>query len=550
LLIVNIGTQPDGNAVRDTLSHHTIRISAMQKTLMLAFATLIFAPFIAHGQALRMNAANPDSALQTILSNLEGTSLSLHDAVDFALNNATSVRTAEGVYMSARGAARREAGAFDPTLFFSFNQLNQDQPTASFFSGATILSTKQSTATGGLRMNLPTGTDIEASLNAMTLETNSSFANLNPQYTTFGSLTLRQPLLRGFTVSGNKNAAKADRDLEAAKARYDQEVLAVSTQVEQSYWDLYAAERDYAVQRLTRDRADAFLKDTETRARTGLVGPNQVANAKTFLAEQEILLLDREEQLDRLSDGLSSLIGRRPDAGKTRLITVDSPPDDFQVDEVEVLIREALEKNLALQAAKADVEARRALSNAAFWEALPKVDLVASLGANGLGGTAQDVIFNNDTLHAMNSGTFGQAMNQVFKREFPTWSVGVEIDVPIGLRSGLGEQDRLEAEVVIAEQRQIQQARILEEEVRASYRELMNGKRRLIAARAGVDAAQEQVRIGLIEFENGRSTAFELVRLGADFAVAQQRYSQALVRSAKAAANLRQLTSGASIAPR
>ena len=66
----------------------------------------------------------------------------------------------------------------------------------------------------------------------------------------------------------------------------------------------------------------------------------------------------------------------------------------------------------------------------------------------------------------------------------------------------------------------------------------------LTAAKEGVDAAQEQVRIGLIEFENGRSTAFELVRLGADFAVAHERYSQALVRSAKAAANLRQLTSG------
>jgi outer membrane protein TolC len=98
---------------------------------------------------------------------------------------------------------------------------------------------------------------------------------------------------------------------------------------------------------------------------------------------------------------------------------------------------------------------------------------------------------------------------------------------------------------VIAEQQQVQLTRTLEEEVRGSCRELFNGQRRMKAAKEGVNAAQEQVRIGLIEFQNGRTTAFELVRLGADFAVAQQRYSQALVRSAKAAANLRQLTSGA-----
>ena len=45
--------------------------------------------------------------------------------------------------------------------------------------------------------------------------------------------------------------------------------------------------------------------------------------------------------------------------------------------------------------------------------------------------------------------------------------------------------------------------------------------------------------------QNGRTSAFELVRLGADLATAQQRYSDALVRTARALAALRQLTGGA-----
>ncbi len=516
----------------------------MDSRIGLALAILFAVSSAARGQEQRITAVNPDSALQAILADIDGTRLTLHDAVHLGLDNATSVRTAEAVYRSAEGAARRESGAFDPSLFFSFNMTTQDQPTASFFSGANVLSTTQTNSAGGLRMSLPTGTQLEASLNTLSLETNSTFANLNPQYTAFGSVSLRQPLLKGFMASGNKYSAKADRELEAAKARYDQEVLATTTVVEQGYWDLYAAERDYAVQRLTRDRAEAFLRETETRAKTGLIGPNQVANARTFLAEQEILLLDREEELDRLSDTFSSVIGKRPDAGKPRLLPTDNPPDDFPVDDVDVLVATTLENNFQLKAAKSDVEARRTLSNAAFWEALPSVDLVASLGANGLSGAARDVVFNTDTLRTQNGGKFAQSLNQVFRRQFPLWSVGVEINIPIGLRSGIGERDRLEADVSIAEQREIQQARLLEEEVRSSYRELLNGKRRLTVAREGVDAAQEQIRIGLIEFQNGRSTAFELVRLGADFAVAQQRYSQALVRSAKAAANMRQLTSG------
>jgi outer membrane protein TolC len=521
----------------------------MRTTFTLAFALFVPLSQSLHGQTLRTTTTNPDSALQTILAAVDGTPLSLRDAVLHSLQDATSVRTAEAVSRSARGAARRESGVFDPELFFSFNRVYQEQPTASFFSGASVLTTTQNTGKGGVRMTLPIGTSIEASLSSIGLETNSAFANLNPQYTTFGSVNLRQPLLGGFTVSANKNATKADKEAEAANARYEQEVLAIATRVEQQYWDLYAAERDFAVQKLTRDRAEAFLHDTETRARTGLIGPNQVANARTFLAEQEILLLDREEQFDRLSDALSSTMGRRPDAGKSRLITVDNPPDDFPVGEVDDLVRDAASKNLELQGARADVEARRALSRAASWEALPRLDLVASLGGNGLSGTPQDVIFNADTLRTTRGGSVGDALSQALKRQFPLWSVGVELTLPILYRRGLGEEERLDAEVIIAEQRLVQLSRVLEEQVRASYRDLFNGKRRLTAAREGVNAAQEQVRIGLIEFENGRSTAFELVRLGADFAVAQQRYSQALVRSAKAAANLRQLTSGAYAMP-
>jgi outer membrane protein TolC len=99
----------------------------------------------------------------------------------------------------------------------------------------------------------------------------------------------------------------------------------------------------------------------------------------------------------------------------------------------------------------------------------------------------------------------------------------------------------LNAEVERAEQQAIEIERTLQEDVRARHRELRHGLRRLELAREGVDASLDQVRIGTIEYENGRTTAFELVRLGADLATAQERYSDALVRTAKAAAELRRL---------
>jgi outer membrane protein TolC len=254
-----------------------------------------------------------------------------------------------------------------------------------------------------------------------------------------------------------------------------------------------------------------------------------------FLAEQELAVLDGQERLDRTSDAMASLLGTRPADGKTRFHPLEGPPRDVPSASVEDLITEALQSNHELIAANANLEQVRALARGAWWDALPELDLLGSLGGNGLAGASGDSI----------GGGFGQTWAQVRDRIYPTWSVGLRLTVPLGLREGRGERSRLKAEVGRAEQQYEALSRSLEERVRNAYRELEHGARRIAAAQNGVDASQEQVRIGLIEYRNGRATAFELVRLGADLAAAQQRYSEALVRTAKAAAELRHLTSGA-----
>jgi outer membrane protein TolC len=507
--------------------------------------TLLALPGLLIGFAVNSTAqtspSDPDSSLVELVHALPGTSLTLQRATALAGATSPSVRAAAAVHDAALGSLRHEGGAFDPVFKLGWDYVDQKLPSAS----ADVLHTAQGTGVAGLSWVSPIGTNIEATLSAVRLTTNSGFAFLTPQHTTTGTLTLRQPLLRGFTLSTRKGLDGAELIEASSRERYEQEIIALQGTVELIYWDLYAGERDYAVQRLTRDRAAAFLHETELRAKTGLVGPGQVANAASFLAEQEILLLDREEALDGLSERLAEAIGVRPDHGTTRFKTSDQPPDTAAIEDPDRWVREALERNRDLRAMRAEIEARQVYSRAASWEALPSLDVIGSLGGNGLGGDPRTVIFGTDTLRTNVSGSMGDALRQAINRDYPSWRVGLELSVPIGMRSGLGEQDRLDAEVVIAEQRYAQVARLLEEEVRVRCRELLNGQRRLTAARASVDAAHEQVRIVRIEFQNGRSTAFELVRVGADFAVAEQRYSQALVRSAKAAASLRQLTSGA-----
>lgn len=485
---------------------------------------------------------DPDDALQAILDTLQGTRLTLAEVTAGAARNAVRLRLAESAWLAAKGAARRESGVFDPTFVFSLTYADREDPTSSFFAGAATLTTVQTDATAGLRWQLPTGTGVEATLSTVKLRTNSGFAFLNPQYDAYGTLRLRQSLLGGLWISGRKNLSKADKEEIALKARFDQERIATETEAEKAYWDLRVAVRNYAVQSLICDQARAFLKDTDVRAAAGLVGPDQLATARTFLAEQELLLIDRGEQFATASDRIAELIGVRP---SLRFVTSDNPPAEFPVGPAETLLAAAKEGNLALKAARADIEAKRALADAAGWEWLPAVDIVGTIGGSGLAGTPRDVIFGSDTLRTARGGSWWDAVHEANRRDYPNWSVGLEVSIPIGFRSGRGEKDRLEAELASSEQRALDEERRIESAFLQNYRDVANGNRRLGFARQGVEAAQEQVRIGLIEFRNGRATAFELVRLGADYAAAQNRYSDALVRTAKAAATLRQLTSGA-----
>ena len=520
-----------------------VTAAALSAAALVSFAGAQSTPGVPESTRSIMLDTNPDSALTIALSQITGAPLTLAEAEAAALDQATDVREARGALMAARGGMRSEKGAFDPELFAEISRTETDSPTASPFSGASVLRNKSVLASGGARVTLPTGTELTASVQTSKLETNSSFSSVNPQYDAGAALEFRQPLLKGFGPGAWGDRSASIRAYEAARARYEDAVQRTRAVVEQTYWDLYAAERDLAVQRLLRDRAAAFLDQAEKRGRAGIVGPTVVANARVFLSEQEQAVLDREEQYDKTSDRIGSLMGRRPGADLSRYRPVDNPPREFVVEPEDSVVARAMARNRSLAGAERDVEAARSLARQARWNAFPQLDLFGSIGGVGLAGQGRDIVFGGDTLRTNMSGGRGDALSDAVDRTFPNWTLGARVTVPIGFRQGMGEHERAKGALEQSQQRYLAARRSLEERVRAAHRDLVHSVKRLDAARMGVDAALEQARIGLLEYGLGRTTSFDLVRLGADVASSQQRFSQALVRTAKAVAEIRWLTS-------
>ena len=377
--------------------------------------------------------------------------------------------------------------------------------------------------------------------------TNSAFSALNPQYDSFGTLSFRHPLLAGGGASSRAGLRSAAFREESAQAQLADIINNVIATVQEVYWDIYAAERNYAVQRIILSQATALLNEATLRARAGLVGPSQVENAKVFVAEQELAVLDREEDLDRLSDLLTVLTGSRPDNGAIRFRPTEDPPPVFPVMSTSDAIALGLSSNQTLLALEAEINAVEVELNSARRDRLPTVDVIGSISGAGLSGQGRDVIFGSDTLRTNNTGDFSDAFRQVTRLDFPSWEIGLNVRVPLTGRARHSETRRRSAEVDRAKAAYEESRRTIEQQIRLNHRALQLGADRLRIAQRGVEASEEQVRIGLIAYRNGQTTAFEIVRLGADLAAAQQRYSQALVRNAKAIAALQRLTSGAFI---
>lgn len=486
--------------------------------------------------------APSDSTLTAALARIEGAPISLERVLELAVARAPSIAEAEASVRAAEAAVRGARGVFDPEIFAGANRAHTEQASASAFSGAQVLTSTDVLGQTGLRTVLPSGTQIEATLNATSLETNSRFTALNPQYNAFGELSVRHPLLAGGGASVRAGARAAESRLDAAQARGTDTYNAVASLAEDLYWSLFAGERDLAVQALVRDNAAAVLEEARLRAQAGLVGPNQVENARVFLAEQELSLLDRQEALDFVSDQLASLIGMAPPGGAPRFKPAHGPESVGDPEPVDTLVARAVRLNPELRAIEFDQSALETQLRAARRDRMPTVDLVAALRSTGLSGTGRTIVFGSDTLLSVEGGTFGESWRQVGGIQYPRWSLGLDVRVPIGGRQRGSEVERLEAEIARAEARREGVIRVLDEQIRFYRRSIDHSMRRLEIAQTGVEASQEQVRLGLIEYRNGQTTAFELVRLSADLAAAERRYSQELVRAARARAELRRLT--------
>jgi outer membrane protein TolC len=256
-------------------------------------------------------------------------------------------------------------------------------------------------------------------------------------------------------------------------------------------------------------RQEVVLKDYLTRSRLD----SSLTNAPIVLSDH--MTIAENEPIEPLDDLVAKALRTRPDIEQARLQIRNS--------------------EISLQGSKSAL--------------LPTLDLVATAQNNGLVGQPNGLGLTSVGLgqtqftggsggdHFLVGG-YGDALSQVFSRNFPDYGVGLQLKIPI--RNRTARADVVRDQLSVREQQiRLQQ---LEKQVRL---EVTNALIAVDQARESFDAArserilQEQTLSAEREkFEVGASTSFYVVQYQRDLAAAQSAEVSALASYQKAKAAL------------
>lgn len=423
-----------------------------------------------------------------------------------------------------RVAAAR--GAFWPVASSTVLRNNQLQPPSSFLIP---IPTRNDIVTSsvGVGQRLPLfGTSYSLSWDSSHTTSNSILNSYNPLVRSGMTFSVSQPLLRDFLTDGARlqlDITRRNRDI--ADTRLRESVVRTTANVKAAYWNLVSARATVEARRTAVQLAQELSRVNSARVEVGQSPPLDLLAAQAEVASNQEQLIIAETAVRQAEDQLRLLVldPADPDAWTLTITPTEEPPVAMPAVDLDGAIAFALRDRADLLRARKDVENAAANVSYASSQRLPDVRLSGSYQANGLGGTQvlRTGGFPGTIVGPGQITSFGSILDQVFRRDYPTWVLGVNVSYPVGqsveganhARTVL-EQSQARQRVKSAEAKAIQQIRD------AAWRIEMNAKR-IETARAARAFAERRMEVEQQRFEVGLSTSFLVIQAQRDLSQAR-----------------------------
>jgi outer membrane protein len=420
-----------------------------------------------------------------------------------------------------------------------------DIQNSTFLPGVRSLNSNTTVADIAYQQGFTSGGTLDVFFNNSRLNENNPLLLYNPTEASSVGATFTQPLLRGFGFEANRRYIKiAANNRRVSDTVFVQQLFATVAGVIRLYWDFQSLNGDVRVREEAVASADQFLKDSRNQMEAGTYAEVDVTRAQAELARRQRdlavarSLVRQQEAIIRDYITRGAVEGALANASivATDPLPTPSPVEHLSVDQ---LYAKALQYRPDAAQVKLQLDNAVLSLHGSQNGVRPELDVVATAENSGLAGVAEQPGVGTDPLL---TGGYGSALAQLAHNNFPTYSVGVQLALP--LRNRAARSDVLRDELTVRQQ-QIR-IRQLEKQIRL---EVTNASIAVDEARESYDAAkserisQEQTLAAEQQkLDVGASTSYFVIQFQRDLAAARSAEVSALASYQKAKTALQRVT--------
>jgi len=458
--------------------------------------------------------------------------LSLDEAIMRTLANSMDIRVVSFDPAVSRQEMVKAAAEFDYVVFGRWDYDRADTEPASVFASGEV---RTRTYEAGIQQDTITGAQWRLSWSMTQTLDDSTFSTLNEQWDNRIVLELAQPLLRDAWPEVNLAGVKIARlshtaDMQAFRQRVEE----IVTEVISAYWALIQARRDRQIQQELLDRTIETRQRIDKRRAMDatevefMQSQAAVETRRASLIRSETIVSDAQDRLVRLlGDSQLNLLT------DCEVVPTTRPNVELvRVDQADQLLA-ALRHNPLLAQARTAVEVSAVNVAVARNGMLPRLDLSASVTADGLDSTPHE------------------AREDLETGDFVGYNISLRAEYPIGNRQRIAEYraQRLARLKAIATMQNT--ADLVAQQVRQQIRQIATTYQEMKAQQRAVEASRNQLEaLEATEELRPLSPEFLQVKLAAqeDLANAQRaelaavvNYNIALAELARAAGTILEL---------
>jgi outer membrane protein len=437
--------------------------------------------------------------------------------------------------------------SFDPTLTIIGSAAHTTSPQSNtILTGTTALIQETRTLQAVYNQNWDFGLGAQFTYYNQYTNVNSALFAIDPYTTGYLDLQITQNLLYGFGSAVNgRNIRVQKNNIKVSNLQFRQQVATTVSAVLNLYWDLVEFWQDVRARQRELAAAEQLLDNNRKQSEAGTLAPIEVtrAEAQVYVSQQDLLvsqtnLLQQETVLKNAISRNGIANSNLLDAHIIPLDTITIPANDV-TPPIDQLVETALANRSEVAQSRINIDSNK-LNLVGIKNALkPTLQAFAELTNNALSGPMTALGEQTPGVDYL-AGGYGNLLAQMFRRNYPNYSAGIALNIP--LRNRAAQSDYVTSELELRQnelglQQNINQVRV---DVQNAVIGLQQARARYAAAIKASTLQQQTLDADQKRLALGASTAYQIVLDQQNVASAESSEVQALANYSHARIGLDQ----------